>query len=55
MTSQVAISEEFRHLLRQEAWVYSPPKPKVQDAIRAEVGARATELVRTVLKPEHVV
>jgi hypothetical protein len=40
--------------MRQKTWVYSPPKPKVPDAVKAELEAKATELVNTVLKPEHV-
>ena len=42
---------------KQKTWVYSPPKPakpKVPEAIKAEVDAKATELVNTVLKPAHI-
>src|SRR5262249_54776249 len=38
-------------------WVYSPPKPApppVPEVLKAEVEARARELVETVLKPQHV-
>jgi hypothetical protein len=38
-------------------WVYSPPKPPkpaVPDDIKADVEAKAKELIDTVLKPEHV-
>jgi hypothetical protein len=40
--------------MRQEMWVYSPPKPKVPDAVKVELEAKGTELINTVLKPEHV-
>ena len=42
---------------RRKMWVYSPPKPpkpKVPDAVKAEVDAKARELVESVLKPKHV-
>lgn len=42
---------------RQKMWVYSPPKPpkpKVPEGVKAEVTARANELVEQILKPEHV-
>jgi len=39
---------------RQKTWVYNPPKPKVPEATKAEVEAKATELVNTVLKPAHI-
>ena len=42
---------------RQKMWVYSPPrpaKPKVPESLKADVQARANELVETVLKPEHI-
>ena len=39
---------------RQKTWVYSPPKPKVPDAVKVELQTKATELVDTVLKPAHV-
>src|SRR5437867_3033608 len=38
-------------------WVYSPPKPPrpaVPDTVKAEVEAKANELIETVLKPRHV-
>jgi hypothetical protein len=40
--------------MRQKMWVYSPPKPKVPDAVKVELETKATELINTVLKPEHV-
>jgi len=40
--------------MRQKTWVYSPPKPKVPDSVKAEVETRATELINAFLKPEHV-
>ena len=40
--------------MRQKIWVYNPPKPKVSNAIKRQVEAKATELVSTVLKPEHI-
>ncbi len=40
--------------MRQKTWIYSPPKPKVPDAVKVELEAKATELVITVLKPEYV-
>jgi len=42
---------------RRKTWIYSPPKPpkpKVPDAIKAEVEAKARQLVESVLKPTHV-
>jgi hypothetical protein len=41
--------------MRQKVWVYSPPKPKVPDAVKVGVEIKAIELVDAVLKPEHVV
>jgi hypothetical protein len=36
-------------------WVQNePPKPKVPEALKAEVQARADELVESVLKPRHI-
>lgn len=38
-------------------WVYSPAKPtkpSVPEAVKAEVEAKARELIDTVLKPQHV-
>ncbi len=38
-------------------WVYSPPKPakpSVPEAVKAQVEAKARELIDTVLKPQHV-
>ena len=40
--------------MRQKTWVYSPPKPKVPDAVKVGVEIKAIELVDAVLKPEHV-
>jgi hypothetical protein len=40
--------------MRQKTWIYSPPKPKVPNAIKVELKTKATELIDTVLKPEHV-
>jgi hypothetical protein len=40
--------------MRTKTWIYSPPKPKVPDAIKVELKIKATELIDTVLKPEHV-
>ena len=42
---------------RQRRWTYSPerqPKPKVPDVVKAQVEARAGELIESVLKSEHV-
>jgi hypothetical protein len=39
---------------RQKMWVYSPPKPKVSDAVKVRVEAKATEVVNTSLKPEYL-
>ena len=42
---------------RQKRWVYSPPrppKPRVPDAVKADMEAQARELIETVLKPAHV-
>lgn len=42
---------------RQKAWGYNPPKPtkpKAPEALKAEVEAKATELVNTVHKPMHI-
>jgi hypothetical protein len=38
-------------------WIYSPPKPAkptAPETLKAEVEAKAGELIDTVLKPEHV-
>jgi len=40
--------------VRTKTWVYSPPKPKVPDAVKVELKTKATELIDAVLKPEHV-
>ncbi len=40
--------------MRTKTWVYSPPKPKVPDAVKVELRAKAMELVTAVLKPEHI-
>jgi hypothetical protein len=42
---------------RRKTWVYVPPKPSkptVPAAVKADVEARARELVESVLKPLHV-
>lgn len=41
----------------KKTWVYSPPrpaKPTLPEALKAEVTARANELIETTLKPRHV-
>jgi hypothetical protein len=40
--------------MRTKIWVYSPPKPKVPDAVKVELRTKATELINDVLRPEHV-
>lgn len=40
--------------MRTKTWIYSPPKPKVPDAVKVELETRATVLVNDILKPEHV-
>ena len=40
--------------MRQKIWVYSPPKPKVPDAVKAGVETKAMALVNDTLKPEYV-
>jgi hypothetical protein len=40
--------------MRQNICVYSPPKPKVSGIVKVELEAKATELIDTVLKPEHI-
>jgi hypothetical protein len=35
-------------------WVYRPPKPKVPDTVKVELEAKATELINTILRLEHV-
>ena len=42
---------------QRKMWVYSPPrppKPRVPDTVKAEVDAKASELVESTLKPKHV-
>ena len=42
---------------RRKMWVYSPPrpaKPKVPEAVKTDVEAKATNLVDAVLKPLHI-
>lgn len=42
---------------RQKTWVYNPPKPpkaKVPDEIKLAVENKATELIESILKPEHI-
>jgi len=41
----------------RKMWVFSPPKqpkPKVPDAVKANVEAKANDLIETVLKPNHI-
>lgn len=41
----------------RKVWTYSParqPKPKVPDGAKAEVEAKAREVIETVLKPGHI-
>jgi hypothetical protein len=40
--------------MRTKTWGYSPPKPKVPDAVKVELKTKAAELIETVLKPEHI-
>jgi hypothetical protein len=40
--------------MRTKTWVYSPPKPKVPDAVKVELKTKVAELIETVLKPEHI-
>jgi hypothetical protein len=42
---------------RQKRWIYTPPrrpKPRVPDTVKMEVEARASELIESVLKPNHI-
>lgn len=42
---------------RRKTWVYSPPrakKPKVPDAVKAQLSLKAQQLIDEHLKPEHV-
>jgi hypothetical protein len=42
---------------RQKRWIYSPPrppKPKVPEAVKAAVEAKARELIEIGLKPKHI-
>ena len=42
---------------RRRRWTYSPsrqPKPKVPDRAKADVEAKAREIIETVLKPDHI-
>jgi len=42
---------------QRKAWMISPaksPKPSVPDSIKAELGAKAIDLIENVLKPKHV-
>src|SRR5208283_2034975 len=42
---------------RRKVWMYCPPKPpktKVPDAVKAEVSAKAQELIEKHLKPQHL-
>jgi hypothetical protein len=41
----------------RKTWVYSPPKPpkvKVPDAVKAQLSAKAQELIEKHLKPQHL-
>jgi len=38
----------------EKTWIYSPPKPKITDAVKKRLETKATELISTVLKPEHI-
>jgi hypothetical protein len=41
----------------RKMWVFSPPKqpkPKVLDAVKTNVEAKANDLIETVLKPNHI-
>ena len=38
----------------KKQWVYAPAKPKVPDAIKAEVQKKADQLVETFLKPNFI-
>ena len=40
--------------MRTKTWIYSPPKPKMPDAVKVELKTKATKLIESVLKPEHV-
>jgi len=40
--------------MRQKTLVYNPPKPKVPDPVKAEVEAKAMDLIKTALKPKHI-
>jgi hypothetical protein len=42
---------------RRKVWMYSPPKPKkpkVHDSVKAELSAKAQQLINEHLKPLHV-
>jgi len=42
---------------RQKIWGYSPkrqPRPKVPEAVKADLEAKANELVNSIIKPMHV-
>ena len=42
---------------KQKRWVYNPPKPpkaKVPDEIKCALEKKATELIESILKPEHI-
>ena len=42
---------------QRKVWMMSPaksPKPSVPDSIKAELGAKANDLIENVLKPKHV-
>jgi hypothetical protein len=53
----VLLSRRGRMPTRRKTWVYSPPqqaKPRVPDALKREVDAKARALIEAVLKPQHV-
>jgi hypothetical protein len=52
--SESCYSEKFHDSMRKKIWVYSPPKSKVPDIVKAEVETKATELVNAFLKPEYI-
>ena len=40
--------------MRKKIWIYSSPKTKVPDTVKVEVEAKATGIVNSFLKPEHI-
>lgn len=39
---------------QSKTWVYSPPKSQPSKGLKAEISAKATLLVDSILKPQHV-